>query len=105
MFRFCFLFCVLIGTSGCTVVGVIADNRAGNKVSIGSTVNPDNLQGKGMFRKSESEFSFAQLGNVIDQAIIEFVKEGAEPKSKLVCRQITRTTKECEEVAPPHKDF
>ncbi|MDI4650861.1 MULTISPECIES: hypothetical protein [Pseudoalteromonas] len=46
-------------------------------------------------------FSFAKLGFEIDSAVIGLLKP-KEQQPQLVCRQITRSIKECEEVKPPH---
>ncbi|MCG9708961.1 MULTISPECIES: hypothetical protein [unclassified Pseudoalteromonas] len=46
-------------------------------------------------------FSFAKLGFEIDSAVIGLL-EPKEEQPKLVCRQITRSIKECEEAKPSH---
>ncbi|WP_300419090.1 hypothetical protein [uncultured Pseudoalteromonas sp.] len=46
-------------------------------------------------------FSFAKLGFEIDRAVIGLLKPNEE-QPQLVCRQITRSIKECEEVKPSH---
>ncbi|MDC3189328.1 hypothetical protein NQU96_06220 [Pseudoalteromonas elyakovii] len=46
-------------------------------------------------------FSFAKLGFEIDSAVIGLLKP-KEEQPQLVCRQITRSIKECEEVKPSH---
>ncbi|MGB0841338.1 hypothetical protein J8Z28_09915 [Pseudoalteromonas sp. SCSIO 43088] len=46
-------------------------------------------------------FSFAKLGFEIDSAVIGLLKP-KEQQPQLVCRQITRSIKECEEVKPSH---
>ncbi|WP_297331685.1 hypothetical protein [Pseudoalteromonas sp.] len=46
-------------------------------------------------------FSFAKLGFEIDSAVIGLL-EPKEEHPKLVCRQITRSIKECEEAKPSH---
>ncbi|MEQ3440019.1 hypothetical protein ABMY47_00415 [Pseudoalteromonas sp. BZP1] len=46
-------------------------------------------------------FSFAKLDFEIDSAVIGLLKP-KEQQPQLVCRQITRSIKECEEVKPSH---
>jgi hypothetical protein len=46
-------------------------------------------------------FSFAKLGFEIDSAVIGLLKP-EEQQPQLVCRQITRSIKECEEAKPSH---
>ncbi|WP_217876582.1 hypothetical protein [Pseudoalteromonas shioyasakiensis] len=46
-------------------------------------------------------FSFAKLGFEIDSAVIGLLKP-KEEEPQLVCRQITSSIKECEEVKPSH---
>ncbi|MGO2127863.1 MAG: hypothetical protein ACTH4U_03915 [Pseudoalteromonas prydzensis] len=96
MFKYCIYLLIVLKISGCTAVGVVVDNSVGNKPTIGPSSNSQ--QSAGVSIKNADGFSFSKFGNEIDLAIIEFIKEGANAKPKLVCQQITQAIKECEEV-------
>jgi len=77
---------------GCTVAGSIVDGYAKNSTNANQT-NSTVTDAEG--------FSFAKLGFEIDSAVIGLLKP-KEEQPQLVCRQITRSIKECEEVKPSH---
>ncbi len=84
---------------GCTVAGSIVDGYAKNSQPTNLATTNAN-QNNSTVTDSEG-FSFAKLGFEIDSAVIGLL-EPKEEKPKLVCRQITRSIKECEEAKPSH---
>jgi len=84
---------------GCTVAGSLVDGYAKNS-------QPTNLATTNANQTSRTVtdadgFSFAKLGFEIDSAVIGLLKP-EEQQPQLVCRQITRSIKECEEAKPSH---
>ena len=96
MYKYCIYLLIILKISGCTAVGVVVDNSLENKITTGPSSNSQQISDVPI--RDADGFSFSKFGNEIDSAIVEFIKEGANAKPKLVCRQITRTIKECEEV-------
>lgn len=84
---------------GCTVAGSIVDGYAKNSQPTNLATTNAN-QTNSIVTDSEG-FSFAKLGFEIDSAVIGLL-EPKEEQPKLVCRQITRSIKECEEAKPSH---
>ncbi|WP_462180139.1 hypothetical protein [Pseudoalteromonas gelatinilytica] len=84
---------------GCTVAGSLVDGYAKNS-------QPTNLATANANQTNRTVtdadgFSFAKLGFEIDSAVIGLLKP-EEQQPQLVCRQITRSIKECEEAKPSH---
>ena len=83
------LMCILLnGLLGCTAIGVFIDESAAN--------SSQKTASDGVFIKDKDGFSFAKMGYKIDSTLVNFIKGGAQPKSK--CKQITKYLKECVEV-------
>jgi hypothetical protein len=84
---------------GCTVAGSIVDGYAKNSQPTNlATTNANHAK---TTIKDPEGFSFAKLGFEIDSAVIGLLK----PKDKepqLVCRQISQSIKECEEINTSH---
>ena len=85
--------------TGCTAAGVFLDGSAQNSQS--ANIGTTNSNQTKNFVKDPKGFSFAKLGFEIDSAVIGLLKP-KEEEPQLVCRQITRSIKECEEVKPSH---
>ncbi|WP_209326733.1 hypothetical protein [Pseudoalteromonas sp. PA2MD11] len=84
---------------GCTVAGSIVDGYAKN--SQPTNLATTNANQTNSTVTDADGFSFAKLGFEIDSAVIGLLKP-KEQQPQLVCRQITRSIKECEEVKPSH---
>ena len=84
---------------GCTVAGSLVDGYAKNSQPTNLATTNAN-QTNSTVTDAEG-FSFAKLGFEIDSAVIGLLKP-KEQQPQLVCRQITRSIKECEEVKPSH---
>ena len=84
---------------GCTVAGSLVDGYAKN--SQPTNLATTNANQTNSTVTDADGFSFAKLGFEIDSAVIGLLKP-KEEEPQLVCRQITRSIKECEEVKPSH---
>ena len=84
---------------GCTVAGSLVDGYAKNSQPTNLATTNAN-QTNSTVTDAEG-FSFAKLGFEIDSAVIGLLKP-EEQQPQLVCRQITRSIKECEEAKPSH---
>ena len=84
---------------GCTVAGAIVDGYAKN--SQPTNLATTNANHTNSTVTDADGFSFAKLGFEIDRAVIGLLKPNEE-QPQLVCRQITRSIKECEEAKPSH---
>ena len=84
---------------GCTVAGAIVDGYAKN--SQPTNLATTNANHTNSTVTDADGFSFAKLGFEIDRAVIGLLKPNEE-QPQLVCRQITRSIKECEEIKPSH---
>lgn len=93
------IYSLIYQLTGCTLAGVFIDGSAKNSPStkLGNT----NANHAKTTIKDPEGFSFAKLGFEIDSAVIGLLK----PKDKepqLVCRQISQSIKECEEIKTSH---
>ena len=84
---------------GCTVAGSLVDGYAKNSQPTNLATTNAN-QTNSTVTDAEG-FSFAKLDFEIDSAVIGLLKP-EEQQPQLVCRQITRSIKECEEAKPSH---
>ena len=84
---------------GCTVAGSLVDGYAKNSQPTNLATTNANQTNRTV--TDADGFSFAKLGFEIDSAVIGLLKP-KEEEPQLVCRQITRSIKECEEVKPSH---
>ena len=84
---------------GCTVAGSLVDGYAKNSQPTNLATTNANQTNRTV--TDADGFSFAKLGFEIDSAVIGLLKP-KEEQPQLVCRQITRSIKECEEVKPSH---
>ena len=84
---------------GCTVAGSLVDGYAKN--SQPTNLATTNVNQTNRTVTDADGFSFAKLGFEIDSAVIGLLKP-EEQQPQLVCRQITRSIKECEEAKPSH---
>ena len=84
---------------GCTVAGSLVDGYAKNSQPTNLATTNANQTNRTV--TDADGFSFAKLGFEIDSAVIGLLKP-KEQQPQLVCRQITRSIKECEEVKPSH---
>jgi len=84
---------------GCTVAGSLVDGYAKNSQPTNLATTNANQTNRTV--TDADGFSFAKLGFEIDSAVIGLLKP-EEQQPQLVCRQITRSIKECEEVKPSH---
>ncbi len=83
---------------GCTVAGSLVDGYAKNSQPTNLATTNANQTNRTV--TDADGFSFAKLGFEIDSAVIGLLKP-EEKQPQLVCRQITRSIKECEEEANP----
>ena len=84
---------------GCTVAGSLVDGYAKNSQPTNLATTNANQTNRTV--TDADGFSFAKLGFEIDSAVIGLLKP-EEKQPQLVCRQITRSIKECEEANPSH---
>lgn len=84
---------------GCTVAGSLVDGYAKNSQPTNLATTNANQTNRTV--TDADGFSFAKLGFEIDSAVIGLLKP-EEQQPQLVCRQITRSIKECEEAKPSH---
>ncbi len=84
---------------GCTVAGSLVDGYAKNSQPTNLATTNANQTNRTV--TDADGFSFAKLGFEIDSAVIGLLKP-EEQQLQLVCRQITRSIKECEEAKPSH---
>lgn len=84
---------------GCTVAGALVDGYAKNSQPTNLATTNANQTNRTV--TDADGFSFAKLGFEIDSAVIGLLKP-EEQQPQLVCRQITRSIKECEEAKPSH---
>jgi hypothetical protein len=84
---------------GCTVAGSLVDGYAKNSQPTNLATTNANQTNRSV--TDADGFSFAKLGFEIDSAVIGLLKP-EEQQPQLVCRQITRSIKECEEAKPSH---
>ena len=92
---------LLLFLSGCTVAGALIDGRAESSARDAQIIN--NQSGsepnKNPLTPTPSDsngFSFADVGLKIDSALVNLVK--GKSTTTQVCRQITKSLKECVEV-------
>ncbi|MEI8645325.1 hypothetical protein P4S60_06820 [Pseudoalteromonas sp. Hal040] len=93
------IFLVSYQLVGCTVAGSLVDGYAKNSQPTNLATTNANQTNRTV--TDADGFSFAKLGFEIDSAVIGFLKP-EEQQPHLVCRQITRSIKECEEAKPSH---
>ncbi|TMO27448.1 MULTISPECIES: hypothetical protein [unclassified Pseudoalteromonas] len=84
---------------GCTVAGSLVDGYAKNSQPTNLATTNANQTNRTV--TDADGFSFAKLGFEIDSAVIGLLKP-EEQQPQLVCRQITRSIKECEEAKSSH---
>ena len=84
---------------GCTVAGSLVDGYAKNSQPTNLATTNANQTNRTV--TDADGFSFAKVGFEIDSAVIGLLKP-EEQQPQLVCRQITRSIKECEEAKPSH---
>ena len=84
---------------GCTVAGSLVDGYVKNSQPTNLATTNANQTNRTV--TDADGFSFAKLGFEIDSAVIGLLKP-EEQQPQLVCRQITRSIKECEEAKPSH---
>ena len=97
--------------TGCTVAGVLIDgtaySKAGENYDADLAQSGPHTEPKTLIVDDDvNTLSFSELGFQIDRAVVGFIKDQIKPQTSNVCRRISRTIKECQEVTieKPHVD-
>lgn len=89
--------------TACTVAGVLVDStiytKADENADADLALSPAHVTPQKAVPVAEQQtLSFTDLGIEVDRFLVGLVQQQAEPQ--VICKRVTKTLKECEEVTP-----